>query len=645
MKKPLALAALAALPAFAFAADPVPLDTVYVIGTRSEQPGNRLPAAVTVITREQIEASGAKHIVEALRLAGALQITDLYGDGSRATVDLRGFGDAAGSTTLILVDGRRLNNTDIAPPDLDTIALQDVERIEIIEGSGGALYGDQAVGGVINIITRKPGAFTAGAAANAGSYDSYGMHASVAQRWSNASARLSAERRESENYRAHNGLDYKDVLARVGFDGAKGGMFVEGGYVFEDLLTPGPLFAADVARDRRQSLPQFDQDFSDTHTGFLRVNIHGDISEHWHAEADLDHRRSNGNFRLSFISGFSSPGSQDRELRAAHPRLVGTYGRTLLTLGADGLLSDYELNSAAFGLQTNKQRLGELYAQVVTPLARTLEITAGARFSRVENKLQDGFAYPMGVKFHDTQPAGELGLAWQLAPAVKLYTRYDRTFRFAKVDEQTLTCGKLLDSQTGDSYEAGAEIGIGAGSLRASAFHIDLHNEIAYDPNSCFGANINLERTRREGVGLQGKLGLGERVSVDASVRHLDSEVTGGSLTGHEIPLAARNTGTLALGGRLPAGLSTHIELQAVDSRPLAGDFDNTLARLPGYAVVNLGFDWIHRAWRVGARVNNLLDRAYAEYGASAFDAGFNEAAAFFPSPERNFRLALDYTW
>ncbi|NOQ87761.1 MAG: TonB-dependent receptor plug domain-containing protein, partial [Gammaproteobacteria bacterium] len=145
------------LPAFSeVTATQIP--SVVVSAARTEQSTLTTPASITVITRKQIEDSGSTHIVEVLRGQGGVQIKDLYGDGSRATVDMRGFGDSAGSNTLILIDGRRLNNPDIGAPDLNSIALDDVERIEVVQGSAGVLFGDQAVGGVINIITRKPGA-------------------------------------------------------------------------------------------------------------------------------------------------------------------------------------------------------------------------------------------------------------------------------------------------------------------------------------------------------------------------------------------------------------------------------------------------------------------------------------------------------
>jgi iron complex outermembrane receptor protein len=123
------------------------IPSVIVSAARTEQSTLTTPASITVITRKQIENSGARHVVDVLRAQGGVRISDLFGDGSRASVGMRGFSTTAGSNTLVLVDGRRLNNIDISSPDLNSVSLKDVERIEIVQGSGGVLFGDgEAVG-------------------------------------------------------------------------------------------------------------------------------------------------------------------------------------------------------------------------------------------------------------------------------------------------------------------------------------------------------------------------------------------------------------------------------------------------------------------------------------------------------------------
>src|SRR5262249_31656816 len=151
----------------------------------------------------------------------------------------------------------------------------------------------------------------------------------------------------------------------------------------------------------------------------------------WDLQTDLTHRRSNGNFVLSFASGFTGQGTQHRDIRSANPRIVGRIatgaGDNLLTAGVDAQVADYQLHSS-LGPQTNKQRGLDVYVQDIQPLPANLELTAGARVAHVHNRIYDGFTFTTPTEFGDSRNAGELGLAWRPASSVRVYTRADRNF-------------------------------------------------------------------------------------------------------------------------------------------------------------------------------------------------------------------------
>jgi len=114
--------------------------------------------ATTVITAQEIAHSPAQTLQEIIAQAPGVQLTSLFGgiNGVKTSVDLRGFGAFATSNTLVLINGRRLNDIDIAGVDFSTIPRDSIERIEIIRGNSGAvLYGDNAIGGVINIVLKN----------------------------------------------------------------------------------------------------------------------------------------------------------------------------------------------------------------------------------------------------------------------------------------------------------------------------------------------------------------------------------------------------------------------------------------------------------------------------------------------------------
>ena len=246
--------AVTALPVYSITAtEETEAPTIIVSATRSEQNSITTPASISVISRQQIEASGAEHIVDVLRGQAGVQINDLYGDGSRASIDMRGFGSAASSNVLILVDGRRLNNSDISSPDLNSVSLKDVQRIEIVQGSAGVLFGDQAVGGVVNIITTGSRGEVGTIEATAGSYDTVGLRVVYGDNVTDkVHYRVSAEQRESDNYRRDNNeIQYTNLFAKTGYDYSAGEIFAEAQYIKEDLGLPGSLTEAEMDDDRR----------------------------------------------------------------------------------------------------------------------------------------------------------------------------------------------------------------------------------------------------------------------------------------------------------------------------------------------------------------------------------------------------------
>lgn len=137
------------------AADTVPgwtADEIVITATRTENPVSKLPMAVEVITREKIAESGALNLADVLAEAEDVNALEPV-NGRLGVAKLRGLGS---SLTLVLIDGYRLQSGFQGYSDLREIPAGMIERIEIVRGSGSALYGSDAVGGVINVITRKP---------------------------------------------------------------------------------------------------------------------------------------------------------------------------------------------------------------------------------------------------------------------------------------------------------------------------------------------------------------------------------------------------------------------------------------------------------------------------------------------------------
>ncbi len=128
---------------------------VVVTSDRAPRRSETIASKITVITAEQIERWGAKQVPDLLRYVGGVEVTDVFGNGRQARGDIRGFGINSDSSVLVLVDGRRINSATLYNTDWTTIPLERVSRIEVVRGGNSVLYGNQAVGGIVNIIIKR----------------------------------------------------------------------------------------------------------------------------------------------------------------------------------------------------------------------------------------------------------------------------------------------------------------------------------------------------------------------------------------------------------------------------------------------------------------------------------------------------------
>ncbi|WP_181248071.1 TonB-dependent receptor domain-containing protein [Chromobacterium haemolyticum] len=127
-------------------------DPVVVTAGRVAQPLSRTLADATVVTREEIEESGAQTLQQVLSRQAAVSIASNGGPGSASSIYIRGNKD---SHTVVLVDGVRIYSATLGTTTIQNIPLAQIERIEILRGPASSLYGADAIGGVIQIFTRK----------------------------------------------------------------------------------------------------------------------------------------------------------------------------------------------------------------------------------------------------------------------------------------------------------------------------------------------------------------------------------------------------------------------------------------------------------------------------------------------------------
>jgi len=148
----LALAAALPFPTRVFAADEPALEEIVVTATRQQRRAEDSLASVEVISREDIERAGHSSLVELLQATPGVQVTANGGPGSNSSVYIRG---SEARHTLLLVDGVRIGSASSGTATFEAIPLAMIERIEILRGPASALYGSEAIGGVVQIFTRR----------------------------------------------------------------------------------------------------------------------------------------------------------------------------------------------------------------------------------------------------------------------------------------------------------------------------------------------------------------------------------------------------------------------------------------------------------------------------------------------------------
>lgn len=137
-----------------FANETLNLDDVVVIATRTPQPRESVIADVTVIEQAEIQRAGQANLAELLQLQPGFEISTNGGAGKTANIFLRGTNS---DHTLILLDGMRIQSATAGTTTLENLPLAQIDRIEILRGPATSLYGQDAIGGVIQIFTKKGG--------------------------------------------------------------------------------------------------------------------------------------------------------------------------------------------------------------------------------------------------------------------------------------------------------------------------------------------------------------------------------------------------------------------------------------------------------------------------------------------------------
>lgn len=570
---------------------------VIVSATRIDMPDVDATYASEVYTRKDIERSGATTLVDYLARQTSIQVAPSYGNRFTPSINMRGYGLTDGHQNVVIsVDGRRLNNIDMVPQLLGSIALADIDRIEITKGSGSVLYGDGATAGSIQIYTKPRDGVSV--EAFGGSQGSLGgtVAAGVVRDRFTLSATVDHGQtdgfsdRDPSGHRDESKSDTWRVAASAKpADGLE--LTADAGQTRIDTRYPGALSVAQFRADPAQN------------DGRLYTHQRFD-SDYWNVGAD---------YRLADAWKLSARhGTEDKT-----SKFLGTWASQAdYTYNSDELALQYlgERLSATAGVQgfdgvrkgeDNKTWKRNLGAFVQAQYAiDALTLSAGARRERVEYEYRaDG-----GARLKDDArlTAWDVGFNYRLDPALSVFGNYNDAFQAPDID-RFFTCSAFdanfscvrtgfnafIQPAHAKTVTLGVNHVLPRNRLKVSVFHARLKDEIYFDPYTF--NNTNLDRSHKYGLEVQDAWQITSVLAASLNYAWtramIDRENDGGtSLNGKELPTAPRHNLVAGLAWKVSDAGSFNLSHTWRSRAWAEGDFDNNAPRQREYHSTDLAY-------------------------------------------------------
>lgn len=622
------------------------MEEVVVTATRQEEKISSVPADISVITETDIKNSTAFDVPELLRDKVGVHVNDITGNRRNYTVDLRGFGETASLNTLVLVDGRRINEADLSGTDWSLIPLNRIKRIEIVRGGrGSVLYGDNAAGGVINIITKEGEAFKIGAEIDGGSYDTYKGSAYVSGTQSKLSYALSGRYLKSDGYRDNSGTEAKDLGLNLGYyqnDIVKWNF--SSGYHKDSTGLPGGIKSSDFAAGISRTDTLHPDDFADVEDYYFMGSPEIFFLNDSEFKTDISYRKRNFLSFASFDAG-NFTGNTDIHTFTVSPQIIfreaiwGLDNR--LIVGFDYIDDDEDITNRSlyFGVTSTgnfdlkKKNYGYYIHDEIRPW-KNLAISGGYRYDRAdykfkpsatENKTMDENLFTAGLDYNFYQKSS-------------VYFSFSRSFRYPVLDELfdffANTINTTLIPQNSHDYEFGIRHYFTPSLFaKINIFRIDTKNELFYNPITFSNENLD-GKTRRDGFEFSITKAF-DKLTLSGNYTFTDATIRSGQFADSAIPNVPRHKAALSALIDLGKGFLLAVDSIYVGERPFIGDFSNRFENQEAYLVVNTKLRYHWKNFTAFLTINNITDEEYSEYGAiSTFPI---VETAFYPSPKINF--------
>lgn len=646
-------------------------DVVVVSGTRTETLRQQSTQAVSVLTAEEIERLGAQHISEALNRLPGVNLN--RGNGAEHLTAIRSpvlTGSQGAGSFLYLEDGVPLRAAGFANINgLFEAADELAGRIEVVRGPGSAVYGSNALHGLVNVLTPDPTRNERSVALEAGSYGRAALRASLSGQTRLGAGWMGLGLRHEDGWRDDASLDRRVLQTRL--DGQTGrtqwSLRLSGVDLEQETATFVRGFEAyeDEAASRTNADPEAFRNAS-----ALRAALHLErpINDGLSLQTVIFARSNDMQFRMHFLpsEALETSGHDSLGLQSA---LVWTGQESVIRLGldvdlSDGYLSEVQtrptLGSFVQGLHYDYDVTAQTFAGFVMgehQLSPRLRLDAGLRWEATRydysNNAPEGvigryLRLPDRVDTFDTL-APHAGWVFDVSEALSVFGRAARGVRAPQTAElYRLQPGQSvegIDPETLDSVEGGLRmIPVDGARIELTGYVMRKQNVILRDAN---GLTVTGADTRHQGVELEGIWPILEGLRVEGAVSWAihEYDFNGGAASGSEqIRKGARiDTAPEWLSSlRLIWQVSDRIQIETEWAHvgEYYADAGNT-AIYDGHDLVHLRTDYIISPQaELSLAIRNVLDDRYAERADFAFGQ-----YRYFPGESRSVSLALRFQY
>ena len=554
------------------------LAPLVVTATMTEQSLNSATGTIQVITHEQIAELAAEDLADVLRHAAGINV--LTGTGRSREASIRGMGSGH---TLILLDGRRMTGGYNATVDLKQIPVILIDHIEIVRGPGSALYGSEAAGGVINIITRQPPRQTEAAIdahAGVGLAAEQALQGRVGSAAGPVRASIAAAHYQQDGWddASETGQEVDDtqldtVYTRAAVDLAPGQVLSLGGE-WGEFQRDGKRFYMKAERKREGDEKRIG--------GYLQYELAADTP--YRAMVRVYGNQSKGSYQFSPAAPAGNADENQRELLQVETR--GSYQvLNSLTLTAGGELRWETLEGDqldSFADDHKSDQIEAVYGQFDWSPNSWLNLVGSLRFDDYQNSGS-----------HVTPRL----VASVFVPSGKVWVGYGQGFRAATLDElygqvyrrqgKDLYLGNdELDPETSDSFEAGVELHNQRVRSQLVYFYNRVEDLINLVQVSSSGSNRtyeyqNVNKATTYGLELETGLTLSRRLDLSAQGTWLQTE---NEETNEDLSGEPKWKGEVALTWQVP-----FVEIESQIRYLYFGNCeDGSGGKLDGYDLVSL---------------------------------------------------------